>query len=243
MIIKINPDFSSLSADIRALPERFDNEGISLHDGRNQVRAMRWDGQDVVVKRYKKPNFFLKLQFTFLNTCKAKKAYKYGCIFNREGFSSPTPVAYIIDGRWPLFRGSFFICLPVTGTCLNDTLSAADDGMIARLASEIARMHAAGIMHGDLNLTNIYVDKDGEFRFIDTNRTKIKRNPGQNACAENLMRLTPDRALLSKIARAYARVRGWDEERFAAKVISRLEAFQRKKAILKKLKSICLKRK
>jgi len=236
MIVKINPAYIGRSTEIRAIPLMFGKEGTILHDGRNQVRAMQWDGQKVVVKKYKKPNFFLKLQFAFLNTCKAKKAYKYGSLFNDNGLSSPTPVAYIIEGRWPIIKNSYFICLPVTGVCLNDTLTQADDDMIRRLAAEIARMHDAGLMHGDLNLTNIYADSEGGFHFIDTNRTKTRKDPGPKACAENLMRLTSDRALLSKIADAYACIRGWDERKFTDRVIHCLDAFLRKKAFLKRLK-------
>ncbi len=238
MIIKINPDYTRFAPRVAALPSTFDREGVSLHQGRNQVRAMVWDGCEVVVKRYKKPNFFLKLQFAFLNTCKAKKAYKYGCLFNEAGLLSPTPVAYAIEGRWPLIKGSFFVCLPVDGVCLNDSLTVDDDAMIGRLAAEVARMHDSGLMHGDLNLTNIYADADGNLWFIDTNRTKAGRRVTMRTCAENLMRLTPDRALLSKIAQAYARLRGWDADAFSALVIARLEAFQRKKAFLKRLKKL-----
>lgn len=238
MIVRINPQYSAYAPQIEALPAKFASEGISLHQGRNQVRAMRWGDLDVIVKRYKKPNIFLKLQFAFLNTCKAKKAYKYGCLFNESGISSPTPIAYIIEGRWPVIKGSYFVSLPVDGMCLNDTLTVADDAMIDRLAAEAARMHDAGLMHGDLNLTNIYADAEGLLHFIDTNRTKTGRKITPRACAENLMRLTPDRPLLSKIARAYAKIRGWDADAFSALVITRLEAFQRKKARLKRLKNL-----
>lgn len=243
MITEINPNYGNLESRVRALPSTFDHEGTPLHQGRNQVKEMRWGNQTVVVKRYKRPNIFMKLQFALLNTCKAKKAYIYGNLFLKDGISTPTPIAYAIDGRWPIIRNAYFACEAVDGICLNDTLTPDDDATIRSLAAEIVRMHSTGLMHGDLNLTNIYADANGNYHFIDTNRTRIKKHPSQNDCADNLMRLTPQRPLLSKIAREYALLKGWDPEAFASKVLASLDAFHRKKAFLKKIKSLCLKRK
>ncbi|MCM1450752.1 MAG: lipopolysaccharide kinase InaA family protein [Clostridium sp.] len=237
MIIRVNKDFRRLEPLISSVPSLFPKEGKILHDGRNQVKEMRLGGKTAIVKRYKKPNFFLKLQFAFLNNCKAKKAYRYGKAFAEAGLRTPAPIAYIIEGRWPLIRGSYFISEPVEGRCLNDFLSASDTALIKSLAKEIAKMHGAGLMHGDLNLTNIYIDASGNFRFIDTNRSKMRKNPGIDACAENLMRLTHDRELLEKIAREYADIRGWNSDIFAEKTLGRLTAFQRKKAVLRRLKN------
>lgn len=237
MIIKINPEYERLRQQIEALPFTFAPEGDMLHEGRNKVKAMRWDDVDVVVKNYKKPNFFLKLQFAFLYNCKAKKAYKYANLFNQAGLHSPVPVAYAIIGRWPMIKDSYFACLPVEGMPLKEILTVDNADLIHMLARELVRMHAAGLMHGDLNLTNIYIDESHIFRFIDTNRTKIKNNPNQKACAENLMRLTHDRKLLKSIASEYAVLRGWDANAFAERVIICLDAFERKKARLKALKA------
>lgn len=236
MIVKINPAYSSLEKQIRSLPDTFQTEGKSIHSGRNQVKAMQWGGVDVVAKKYKKPNFFLKLQFAFLYNCKAKKAYKFGNLFNEAGLHSPTPVAYAIIGKWPIIKDSYFICLPVEGKCLKEILDISDKATILALAAELAKMHNAGLMHGDLNLTNIYLDDKGEFYFIDTNRSKIRKDPSADLCAENLMRLSHDRELLSAITSEYANLRGWDAKEFTGKVIYHLDAFERKKAALKRLK-------
>lgn len=236
MIVKVNPAYSALEGQISLLPENFGREGETLHTGRNKVKTMVWGGIKVVAKKYKKPNFFLKLQFIFLYNCKAKKAYKFGNLFNQAGLHSPTPVAYAIDGRWPIIKDSYFVCLPVEGVCLKETLKAGDKATIKALASELAKMHMAGLMHGDLNLTNIYLDDKGEFHFIDTNRSKIRKNPSADVCAENLMRLSHDRELLLSITSEYAVLRGWKGTKFNNRVIYHLDAFERKKSTLKRLK-------
>lgn len=236
MIVNINPIYLSFSAEIANLPQSFDSEGKLLHSGRNQVKKFDWDGKTVIVKRYKKPNFFLRLQFAFLKNCKAMKAYKFGLLFNQANILTPTPIAYVIEGKWPIIKGSYFVCEPVEGTPLRGNIHASDEALIHSLAEELARMHAAGLMHGDLNFTNIYRDDAGRFHFIDTNRSKIKKNPVKKDCAKNLMRLTHDRFLLTKIAKEYARIRGWNPYEFASMTVHSLTAFERKKAFLKKLK-------
>lgn len=44
--------------------ENFESSGIVLFSGRNVIKSMVVDGQDVVVKRFRRPNFFQKIAYT-----------------------------------------------------------------------------------------------------------------------------------------------------------------------------------
>ena len=92
-------------------------------------------------------------------------------------------------------------------------------------------MHSRGFLHGDLNLSNILFTRtpDGGFGFtvIDTNRSKwIDRKPTEKELIENLVRLSHNRAILSDVGRRYAAIAGLDPERFARRLVKRLDSFE-----------------
>ena len=88
-----------------------------------------------------------------------------------------------------------------------------------------------GILHGDLNPTNIlyHTDDTGQYRFslIDTNRSKFKR-PTRDDCLKNLKRLTHRRELLTYITTLYARLRGWDVDRCVKQEMGYLDRYENK---------------
>ena len=56
----------------------FENTGRVLFSGRNEIRLVNIDGEDVVVKRFKRPNLFQKIIYTFFRKNKAYKSYHNG---------------------------------------------------------------------------------------------------------------------------------------------------------------------
>ena len=54
----IHQDFEELRDFILSLPERFErNEGVVIHKGRNELRKMKYNGREYVVKSFHRPNF------------------------------------------------------------------------------------------------------------------------------------------------------------------------------------------
>ena len=79
-------------------------------------------------------------------------------------------------------------------------------------AQYVASLHAAGVLHRDLNPTNVLVDAENHFELIDINRMRFFDGPvPKNDCMENLTLfywLTPAYRFILK---EYARQRGWTE--------------------------------
>jgi tRNA A-37 threonylcarbamoyl transferase component Bud32 len=247
MKIEINPAYIDLTEWAVRLPLSFNDEGDTLHAGRNCVKRMHTAKGDLIVKRFKRPNPIQKVAYTFFKKSKAHRAFLYAEIFRKREIDTPQGVAYIEEFKSGLLRDSYFISLPCEDSDLSHLLTdeERDPNLIHALAEFLVKMHQAGIMHGDLNLTNILYHREGaEYRFslIDTNRTKFEMNPSQEKCLQNLVRLTHDRELLKAIIDEYASLRGWDAKACEDVIIAKLTRFEAKKARLRHLKKMLLHR-
>lgn len=226
--------FMALEQAVSQLPDSFGQQGELLYDGRNKVKAVTLGDTPVVVKRFKRPNIIQRVVYTFFKKSKAERAYLYAAMMRERGVLTPQEVAYIEIKRNGLFADSYFVCLPCHLPPLSSLLRRVDfDRNIARqLGAAVARWHEAGVLHGDLNLTNILYEKeaDGHCRFwlIDTNRSTFDHATYLH-CISNIMRLSHDRPLLQYVVTAYAEARGWQVEKTVADVMKCLECFEQHK--------------
>lgn len=233
MKIVIHPGFSHTSGFIRQLPQTFGQEGELLYDNRNKVKRYRVNGEELVVKKYKQPNIIQRIVYTFFRKSKAERAYLFAAMLRKKGFDTPHEVAYIEQKKNGLFLNGYFVSQNCTYPPLSGLLRKRDfdkhpaDG----LAAYLAELHQKGVLHGDLNLTNIlyHTDDKGNYRFtlIDTNRSKFK-SPTQQECLENLKRLTHNKALLRYVVMQYATIRGWPPRKCALEVFHHLLQFEHK---------------
>ena len=57
MTYQVNPDCQELTEFVRSVPDRFHRqEGVVIYRGRNELRKMTYQGQDFVVKSFRRPN-------------------------------------------------------------------------------------------------------------------------------------------------------------------------------------------
>ncbi len=231
----IHPDFADMTDFIRQLPERFPHEGEMLHNGRNQVRRFRVNGREVVVKRYKRPHLIQRIVYTFFKPSKAERAYRYAAVLRAKGFDTPHEVSYIEKKSIGLFRDSYFVSLNCTYPPLSQVLRKRDFECrpADELAVYLAELHEKGVLHGDLNLTNILYRTDGagryHFTLIDTNRSVFRESLTQDECLENLKRITHNKALLRYVLLQYAQVRGWDARECVMRTFRHLLKFEQGK--------------
>ena len=240
MRVIIHPDYRNLTDFIRQLPATFYQTGELLYQGRNIVKRYEIDGLKIVVKRYKHPNIYQRIAYTFFKSSKTERAYRYAALLRSKGIDSPHEVAYIESKRHGLFTTGFFISLNCDYPPTSIPLSADefDRPLANALTQFLVELHEKGILHGDLNLTNIlyHMDESGHYRFtlIDTNRTVFKR-PTPDECLDNLKRLSHKRDLLFYIIAHYARLRGWDADECIQKEVRHLERFEKKERLKFKL--------
>ncbi len=237
----INENFAFAKSFVDGIESNFATSGTEVYRGRNLVKTFGVQGTELVVKRYKRPNLVQRVAYTFFEKGKAERAYLFASMLLDRGFDTPVGVAFVETRRHGLMLDSYFVSTSCTLPPLSSLLRRPDfDRRAAKdLAEYVVRLHEKGVLHGDLNLTNILYDESpsGHYSFvlIDTNRSRFCQ-PTRHDCLANLMRLSHDRPLLSFIARSYAAKRGWDEEATVTEVVRLLDRFEHRRAVIGKIK-------
>jgi tRNA A-37 threonylcarbamoyl transferase component Bud32 len=238
----VNPAYGQYSDFVGRLPRCFDTEGELVYEGRNIVKLFNVNGQTLVVKQYKRPLFHQRIDYTFIRKSKARRAYDYALRFLECGIDTPDAVACVEEYKYGLFRTGFFVSAYCGDPDLRVLREKPEDALIEAFAAFVVRMHEKGIMHGDLNLSNVLYREDANgimgyhFTMIDINRSKFISVPSQRQCLRNMVRISHDRALNAKIMACYAGIRGWNKEECVAKVERMLDIFEKKRSVKRKIK-------
>lgn len=233
----VNDSWTDHKEEIAQFISHYEEGGEVLYSKRNMVKKFTCaDGKILIIKRYKVPNLAQRIACSTYHKSKAARAYDCAVKFLEKGVSTPFPVAYMELTKGGLFRQGFFVSTEDTRPSCSflRTAQPRPEGLMDAVAAFILRLHTCGILHGDLNLSNIlHEDVDGEYHLsvIDTNRTKFVAQPSPRQCLDNMMRMTHDRSLSAEIVGRYAAQRGWDSEKSVDYVARRLDWFELKKDI------------
>ena len=74
----IHPDFKNLEEFIVSIPERFQrNEGTVIHQGRNELRKMEYNGKEYVIKSFHSPHLINRFVYGIFRPSKAKRSYDH----------------------------------------------------------------------------------------------------------------------------------------------------------------------
>lgn len=215
--ITVSPTCQSLADWLAQVPRLFaDNQGTLLYDGRNQIRCFEVQGMQLVVKRYKKHDLLKRLVYTFFRPNKALRAYENAQQLRQRGFVTPQEVAYMEDIVAGVIRQVYYVCQHTSATPIRPRLieqEPFDKPLATAYARFVASLHDAGVLHRDLNPTNVlFREHDGKYDFemIDINRMRFYDGAVPKAeCMENLTLfywLTPAYRFILK---EYAARRGW----------------------------------
>lgn len=253
--ITINNSYGRMSRFVNELPRRFDAEGTLVFKGRNTIKLYEVCGETLTVKKYKDYNFLQRVAYTFFKPSKAVRAYRYASLLNAKGIRTPREVACIEMRRGFLCVTGYFVSAFCDDPSVKTLLESGDgcDGnadrqitprkmsLLKSVGEFIADMHAKGVLHGDLNISNILCGRGigggYELSVIDTDRAVFK-TPSVDECMEDLKRVTHHREVLVCIIRAYAAKRGWNAEETIAETLQKLNAFEKKNLLKRKLKGI-----
>lgn len=209
--------FQAMGKRLDDLLARYDTSGEVLYQARNQLRLFTLDGHRLVLKKF--GNNWAKKLLSLVKRSKAQKSYRNGVALSLLNFLTPTPIGYVERRSWMGFvREAYYLSAyiphPPLADCYNDECSF-DRTVLAGFARFVARLHEAGILHHDLNASNVrYEWTDGEVRYwlIDINRMRFKGKGGlsKQACFDNLTRFCHNSEMFRFVVREYLRARNWE---------------------------------
>jgi len=213
MKIEINSQFHQLRPLIDQLPEIFNTQGEIIYDERNVIKRFQIDNITLIVKRYRRPNIIQRIVYTFFRSSKAKRSFFNARRLLEAGVQTPVNIAYIEQYQLGLLEYCYYISDVDDAPPIRERLiepDIFDRTMATDFACFAAELHQKGILHGDLNSTNVlyHPQPDGHFLFsvIDINRMRFYDDfPPIQECMENLTRFTGRMDLFKFVAEQYCK--------------------------------------
>lgn len=212
----IDPAFEFLRAYLSALPEKFDERGKVIHEGRNVIRQDEAGPVKLVIKSYRRIYLANRIRYTYFYPSKAQRAFDHAQLLLEKNIQTPRPIAYLEYTEGGLLKQSFFVS-EYTGSLPLSAIFKMKVPDLRALLMSFARftyqLHQQNIYHVDYSIGNILFLKNGhgyEFSLIDNNRMHfgpINYLKG----IRNLERLGLPVEILAYIAKEYARLRGIHE--------------------------------
>ena len=217
------------------LPDSFSNVGEMLWNGRNKIKAFKMEcGKELVIKKFKTLNPIQRIIYA-LRPHKAHKAYINGIELIKRGFHTPYPIAYVEIRNWQFIKDAYYICERNDMPPIEDLLYRDDwdNNLASAFALFAVQLHKQGILHHDLNDTNVRFTNDGnkyEFSLIDINRMSfydsIDDIPMKERI-ENLTRFTGRIDLFEHVAREYAKNCGLPIEEWTKEAVEQKKRHDR----------------
>lgn len=212
-------DYQHLRPWLATVPALFaDGAGSLLYRGRNEVRLFEVQGLRLVVKRFKRHDLLKRLVYSFFRPNKARRAYCNAARLRELGFRTPCEIGIVEERCGGTLRQVYYIsghteALPIRPRLIEQ--EPFDEALAEAYARFVASLHEAGVLHRDLNPTNVlFTEQDGGFRFelIDINRMRFFPGPvPKAACMENLTLFWWLSPIYRLILATYAAERGWTE--------------------------------
>jgi 3-deoxy-D-manno-octulosonic acid kinase len=182
-------------------------DAVPLAAGRGSAYRLRMAGAPaMVVRPYRRGGLLAHLvRETYLGPSpRPLRELATTVEVRRRGVRAPEVLAARVEGTL-LYRGALVTAELESATTLIDALRGAPDAaartaLAADAGRAVGRLHAAGIFHADLNLTNIVVQRDPDgaaVGFVDFDRARLSATPLATAARRrNLARLSRSLAKL-----------------------------------------------
>ncbi len=236
---------------LEELPARF-GEGELLFRGRNEIRSFMVGGEQLTVKRFRKPSGPNALLYGHLRKSKARRAFEHGMELGRRNIPTPEPIGWREDYAGCLLRESYLVTrysdLRPISEATNAFPAPHTIPILDAFAAFAAEVHRAGIEHEDFNNGNTQWGPDdrGGYRFelIDINRMHFRPRPlTPRESLHNLRRITCPMTAYTYILGRYGELRGWDNYYTQLRGCKRLARFITLRDWRYELKRVLLRRK
>ncbi|MCF6340271.1 MAG: hypothetical protein L3J10_05935 [Sulfurimonas sp.] len=151
----------------------------SIHKARNEIKIIKFENKDLVVKSFKIPNIINKIIYSFFKISKAEKSY-----LNSIKIIDfvPKPIGFIEFKKFGLINDSYFISENFNYDFtirepLLETNFKYKEKIFKSFAKFTLLLHENGIFHLDYSPGNILIKKENNnyiFKIVDINRMQFK---------------------------------------------------------------------
>ncbi len=212
----INPSYSHLKSFIENIEHYFQQSNDILYDERNQIRSVRYEGNEYVVKSFKVPNIINRFAYRYFRASKAKRSFEYSLKIGQE--FCPEAIAYIEEYENTLLTKSYYISkrynydFTIRPVLLNKEFDKEIRRVVLKdFAGFSYELHQNNILHRDYSYGNILIKKSDssdsksqyQFKIIDVNRMQFKTLTLDDRL-NNFARLSADDEAMDIIISRYA---------------------------------------
>lgn len=211
---ELNPGFESFRSFILNIRDIFPETGVTIKNGRNEIKLLEHKGIKFCVKSFGNLNPFNRLAYSFIRPSKANRSFNYALKLLDMNVKTPEPVAFIeYYDKGRILQNSYYISVYLDhDLSLQDAIDLELSDRLV-LLSDFARfacnkLHNNGILHRDLAASNILIKNKGdekpEFYVIDLNRMRFRKNISFRQRMSNLKRINGTAMCLGTIAHFYS---------------------------------------
>nr|WP_163501453.1 3-deoxy-D-manno-octulosonic acid kinase [Halomonas socia] len=146
--------------------------------------------------------------WTGLARTRAFRELRLTAELHARGLPVPPPVAACVWRSGLSYRAALITGRLAGTRALAERLADADASLLERVGTTIARFHAAGLDHVDLNARNLLVDAAGQVWLIDLDRCRLRQSGAWQAAnldrlARSLAKFDAPPAAMEAIRRGY----------------------------------------
>ena len=211
-----------------------------LYTGRNTLKVMACENEEIVVKSFKIPHIINRIAYTFLRDSKAERSYENSMkILDYV----PKPIGYAEFKKYGLMYDSYFLCEKyLYDFTIREPLQEKNfqnkEIIFQQFAHFAYALHNKRVEHLDFSPGNILIKETApqkyEFKIIDVNRMVFKVFTKEERI-RNFSKLWADDEDLMTIVSAYAPLIDMEENRAIEIALEASEKHKQKKLFKKKL--------
>ena len=208
----LNDECIEFDEFVQNIDTYFEQNTQTIHKARNELKIIKFNNVETIVKSFKVPNIINKIIYTFFRESKAKRSYEYSLKINKF---VPKAIGYIEFYDNGLLDSSYFVSEKFEYSytireALKKQLNKTDEqynALYKAFAKFTYDLHEDGIFHHDYSPGNILikdVDDNLEFKIVDINRMSFNKL-NESKRAQNFEKLWALDEILSVMADEYTK--------------------------------------